>query len=59
MKSLGVTHWSSRVLAPRLHHSTITTAWKKYGIRPWKADTFKFSTEPELVAKVNDIVRPT
>lgn len=57
-QSLGVTHWSSRLLAPRLglHHSTITKAWKKYGIRPWKADTFKFSTDPELVAKVTDVV---
>ena len=45
-KSLGVTHWSSRLLAPRLgvHHSTVTKAWKRYGVRPWKADTFKFSS---------------
>ena len=57
-KRLGVTHWSSRLLAPRLgvHHSTITKAWKKYGVRPWKAETFKFSTDPELVAKVTDVV---
>ena len=57
-KRLGVTHWSSRLLAPRLgvHKSTVTKAWKKYGIRPWKADTFKFSTDPELEAKVTDIV---
>ncbi|GAA3871710.1 helix-turn-helix domain-containing protein [Tessaracoccus defluvii] len=57
-KSLGVTHWSSRLLAPRLgvHHSTVTKAWKKYGVRPWKADTFKFSTDPELEAKVIDAV---
>ena len=26
------------------------------GVRPWKADTFKFSTDPELEAKVTDIV---
>ena len=26
------------------------------GARPWKADTFKFSTDPELEAKVTDIV---
>ena len=57
-KRLGVTHWSSRLLAPRLgvHKSTVTKAWKKYGIRPWKADTFKFSTDPKLEAKVTDIV---
>lgn len=55
---LGVTHWSSRLLAARLkvNHVTITKAWKEFGIRPWKADTFKFSTDPELVAKVTDII---
>ena len=30
--------------------------WKEYGVRPWKAETFKFSTDPELEAKVVDIV---
>ncbi len=57
-KSLGVTHWSSRLLAPRLglDHSTVAKTWKKYGVRPWKAETFKFSTDPELVAKVTDVV---
>ena len=55
---LGVTHWSSRLLAARLkvNHVTITKAWKEFGIRPWKAETFKFSTDPELVAKVTDII---
>jgi transposase len=56
--SLGVTHWSSRLLAPRLgvDHSTVAAAWKRYGVKPWKAETFKFSTDPELVAKVTDVV---
>ena len=57
-KSLGVTHWSWRLLAARLKvsHVTIAQAWQEFGIRPWKAETFKFSTDPELVAKVNDVV---
>jgi transposase len=56
--SLGVTHWSSRLLAQRLgtSHVTIAEAWKRYGVRPWKAETFKFSTDPELAAKVTDII---
>jgi transposase len=56
--NLGVTHWSSRLLAARLkvNHVTITKAWKEFGVRPWKAETFKFSTDPELVAKVSDII---
>jgi transposase len=57
-KSLGVTHWSSRLLAARLHlsHVTVAAAWKDYGVRPWKAETFKFSTDPELVGKVTDVI---
>jgi transposase len=57
-ESLGVTHWSTRLLAPRLgvDHATVAAVWKEYGVRPWKADTFKFSTDPELVAKVTDVV---
>jgi transposase len=57
-KSLGVTHWSSRLLAPRLgiDHATVAAIWKDYGVKPWKAETFKFSTDPELVAKVTDVI---
>ena len=28
----------------------------RFGGRPWKAETFKFSPDPELVAKVTDVV---
>jgi transposase/transposase-like protein len=57
-KRLGVTHWSSRLLAARLGvaNSTVARAWKAYGVQPWRAETFKFSTDPELVAKVTDVV---
>jgi transposase len=57
-QSLGVTHWSSRLLAPRLgvDHATVAAVWKDYGVKPWRAETFKFSTDPELVAKVSDII---
>jgi len=57
-KSLGVTHWSSRLLADQLgiEHSTVASIWKEYGVRPWTAETFKFSTDPELEAKVVDVV---
>jgi transposase len=55
---LGVTHWSSRLLASRLKldHVTVTKAWKAFGVQPWRAETFKFSTDPELVAKVTDVI---
>ena len=57
-KKLGVTHCSSRLLASRLgiDHSTVAKAWREYGVAPWREGTFKFSTDPELVAKVVDVV---
>ncbi|MCK7663841.1 IS630 family transposase [Corynebacterium sp. CCM 9185] len=56
-KKLGVTHWSSQLLADRIKvsASTIQRAWRGYGIKPWKAESFRFSTDPELVGKVTDI----
>ena len=55
---LGVTHWSSRLLASRLgvDATTIARAWRAYGVAPWRSETFKFSTDPQLVAKVTDVV---
>jgi len=57
-KTLGVTHWSSRLLGDRLglHHATVAAAWRSYGVRPWRSETFKFSTDPELEAKVIDVI---
>jgi transposase len=54
----GVTHWSSRLLASRLGigNATVARAWREYGVQPWRSGTFKFSTDPELVAKVTDVV---
>ncbi len=55
---LGVTHWSSRLLGQELGLSNVTIAkvWKKWGLQPWRVETFKFSTDPELDAKVRDVV---
>ncbi len=55
---LGVTHWSSRLLAKQLGVSdfTVSTTWKKWGLQPWRSQTFKFSTDPELEAKIRDVV---
>ena len=56
--ALGVTHWSSRLLADQLGVSFATVAriWRRWGLKPWKAETFKFSTDPELEAKIGDVV---
>ena len=55
---LGVTHWSARLLADQLGVSFATVAriWRKYKLQPWRVETFKFSTDPELDAKVRDVV---
>ncbi len=60
---LGITHWSSRLLADRLRregtpvsHATIARIWRHFDIKPHRSGTFKFSTDPELEAKVRDIV---
>jgi transposase len=55
---LGVTHWSTRLLAQelRIGHATIARAWRRYRVQPWRRETFKFSTDPELEAKVRDVV---
>jgi len=57
-KKYGVTHWSSRLLGQHLKISngTIARAWRDYGVAPWRVETFTFSTYPELVAKVTDVV---
>jgi transposase/DNA-binding MarR family transcriptional regulator len=57
---LGLTHWSSRLLATELgvSHSTVARVWAEHDIRPWQVETFKFSTDPQLEAKVRDVVGP-
>ena len=57
-ENLGVTHWSSRLLAQHLGVSnfTVSTTWKKWGLQPWRVQTFKFSTDPQLEAKIRDVV---
>jgi transposase len=55
---LGVTHWSARLLAQELGISFASVAriWRENDLKPWKRETFKFSTDPELDAKVRDVV---
>jgi hypothetical protein len=55
---LGVTHWSSRLLADQLgvSHNTVARVWAEYDLKPWRLETFKFSTDPQLEAKVRDVV---
>jgi transposase len=54
---LGITHWSTRILARQLGVSRMTVArvWAEHGLKPWRVETFKFSTDPQLHAKVHDL----
>jgi transposase-like protein len=55
---LGVSHWSTRLLARHLGvgDATVARAWRRYHVQPWRRGTFKFSTDPALEAKVRDVV---
>jgi transposase len=57
-RKYGVTHWSSRLLAKHLKigDATVARAWREYGVQPWRAESFRFSTDPLLEAKVVDVV---
>jgi len=52
------THWSTRLLATKLgiSQSTVSRAWRAFGLQPHRAETFKLSTDPLFIDKVRDIV---
>jgi transposase len=64
LQAMGVTHWSSRRLADWLRrkkkldvsHDSITRLWRRFCLQPHRAEGFKFSTDPQLDAKVRDVV---
>jgi transposase len=52
------THWSTRTLAAKhgISHETVAQVWRAFGLKPWRADHFKVSPDPQLVEKIRDIV---
>jgi transposase len=64
LRAAGMTHWSSRRLADWLgrdrgisvSHDSITVLWRKFCLQPHRTEGFKFSTDPQLEAKVRDVV---
>ncbi len=57
-KPRNATHWSVRSMA---RHQGVSSAavqriWKAYHLQPHRVEHFKFSTDPEVVSKVRDIV---
>jgi transposase len=57
-KPSGATHWSTRSMAKAmgLDHMTISRIWHAFGLQPHRSESFKLSTDPQLVDKVRDIV---
>lgn len=57
-KPQDATHWSVRALAQaqRVSAATVQRIWHKYKLQPHRVESFKFSTDPEFVPKVRDIV---
>jgi transposase len=54
----GATHWSTRSMAKATgySHMTISRVWRAFGLQPHRSETFKLSSDPQLIEKVRDIV---
>ena len=52
------THWSTRGLANKhgISKTTVAEIWRAFGLKPWRADSFKVSPDPDLVEKIRDLV---
>jgi transposase len=67
LQAMGVTHWSSRRLADWLgrkkkiavSHDSISWLWRRFCLQPHRTEGFKFSTDPELKAEINDVLACT
>ncbi|MEW6583704.1 MAG: IS630 family transposase [Actinomycetota bacterium] len=54
----GESQWSTRLLAREtgLSHASVHRIWREHKLKPHQTRTFKYSNDPELEAKVIDIV---
>jgi transposase len=54
----NATHWSVRLIAPAqgISPATVQRIWSPHHLQPHRVESFKFSTDPEFVTKVRDIV---
>jgi transposase len=52
------THWSVRSMAAEtgMTRQTVHRIWRAFGLQPHRSETFKLSTDPQLIDKVRDIV---
>ena len=54
----GETHWSTRAMAKAagLSHSTVGRIWRTFRLQPHRTESFKLSPDPQLIAKIRDVV---
>ena len=54
----GSAAWSTRSMAARhgVGKDTVARIWRARGLRPWRADVFKLSQDPDFEAKLADVV---
>ena len=54
----GASRWSTRAMAARhgAGKDFVARTWGEAGLRPWRADVFKLSADPDFEAKLRDAV---
>jgi transposase len=54
----GSTHWSTRTLGARvgIGKDAVAGIWADHGLKPWRVETFKVSSDPDFEAKLVDVV---
>lgn len=57
-KPKNATHWSTRTMADKLgvSHMTVARAWRAFGLKPHRVESFSLSNDPFFVEKVRDVV---
>jgi transposase len=52
------THWSVRTMAKaqRVSPAMVHRIWQAHGLKPHRVESFKFSTDPDFVTKLRDVV---
>ena len=54
----GSACWSTRAMADRwgVGKDIVARIWRERGLRPWRADVFKLSQDPDFEAKLCDVI---
>ena len=48
--------WLSAFQSILASHVKVADVWREWKLQPWRAESFKFSTDPALEAKVRDVI---